>query len=170
MPRKYTKKNDGYWSNLSKGNGFENVSSLELSVAPELIGEGYYSEESYANRLSSSSGTRVGTRDNLATSSLLRKRFKNIDDGLLPWDYSADGVSVRDAIVLSQKAYFNVPVYKSTIDLLSEFSNSDIYFKKNSGTEKSRRFVEAWLNKIKIYDLKDQFFREIYRKRFPLDI
>jgi hypothetical protein len=70
---------------------------------------------------------------------------------------------VRDAIVLSQKAYFNVPVYKSTIDLLSEFSNSDIYFKKNSGTEKSRRFVEAWLNKIKIYDLKDQFFREIYR-------
>ena len=75
MPRKYTKKNDGYWSNLSKGNTVENVSSLEISVAPELIGEGYYSEESYANRLSSSSGARVGTRDNLATSSLLRKRF-----------------------------------------------------------------------------------------------
>ena len=163
MPRKYTKKNDGYWSNLSKGNTIDNVSFLEASVAPELIGEGYYSEESSASRLSTSSGTRVGTRDNLATSSLLRKRFKNIDDGLLPWDYSADGVSVRDAIVLSQKAYFNVPVYKSTIDLLSEFSNSDIYFKKNSGTDKSRRFVEAWLNKIKIYDLKDQFFREIYR-------
>lgn len=163
MPRKYTKKNDGYWKNLSKGNIVENASLLESFTAPELIGEGYYSEESSASRLSSSSGTRVGTRNNLATTSLLRKRFKNIDDGLLPYDYSADGVSVRDAIVLSQKAYFNVPVYKSTIDLLSEFSNSDIYFKKNSGTEKSRRFVEAWLNKIKIYDLKDQFFREIYR-------
>lgn len=164
MPRKYTKKNSGYWSNLSKGASVENVTSLEFNVAPELIGEGYYTEESSANsRLSSSSGTRVGTRTNLVTSSLIRKRFKNIDDGLLPWDYSADGVSVRDAIILSQKAYFNVPVYKSTIDLLSEFSNSDIYFKKNSGTEKSRRFVEAWLNKIKLYDLKDQFFREIYR-------
>lgn len=163
MPRKYTKKNNGYWKNLSKANIVENVSLLETLTAPELIGEGYYSEESSASRLSSSSGTRVGTRNNLATTSLLRKRFKNIDDGLLPYDYSADGVSVRDAIVLSQKAYFNVPVYKSTIDLLSEFSNSDIYFKKNSGTEKSRRFVEAWLNKIKIYDLKDQFFREIYR-------
>lgn len=163
MPRKYTKKNDGYWKNLSKANIVENSSLLESFTAPELIGEGYYSEESSASRLSSSSGTRVGTRNNLATTSLLRKRFKNIDDGLLPYDYSADGVSVRDAIVLSQKAYFNVPVYKSTIDLLSEFSNSDIYFKKNSGTEKSRRFVEAWLNKIKIYDLKDQFFREIYR-------
>jgi hypothetical protein len=163
MPRKYTKKNNGYWKNLSKANIVENVSLLESFTAPELIGEGYYSEESSASRLSSSSGTRVGTRNNLATTSLLRKRFKNIDDGLLPYDYSADGVSVRDAIVLSQKAYFNVPVYKSTIDLLSEFSNSDIYFKKNSGTEKSRRFVEAWLNKIKIYDLKDQFFREIYR-------
>ena len=163
MPRKYTKKNDGYWKNLSKANIVENSSLLESFTAPELIGEGYYSEESSASRLSSSSGTRVGTRNNLATTSLLRKRFKNIDDGILPYDYSADGVSVRDAIVLSQKAYFNVPVYKSTIDLLSEFSNSDIYFKKNSGTEKSRRFVEAWLNKIKIYDLKDQFFREIYR-------
>ena len=163
MPRKYTKKNDGYWKNLSKANIVENSSLLESFTAPELIGEGYYSEESSASRLSSSSGTRVGTRNNLATTSLLRKRFKNIDDGLLPYDYSADGVSVRDAIVLSQKAYFNVPVYKSTIYLLSEFSNSDIYFKKNSGTEKSRRFVEAWLNKIKIYDLKDQFFREIYR-------
>lgn len=164
MPRKYTKKNSGYWSNLSKGASVESVTSLEFNVAPELIGEGYYTEESSANsRLSSSSGTRVGTRTNLVTSSLIRKRFKNIDDGLLPWDYSADGVSVRDAIILSQKAYFNVPVYKSTIDLLSEFSNSDIYFKKNSGTEKSRRFVEAWLNKIKLYDLKDQFFREIYR-------
>jgi hypothetical protein len=164
MPRRYTKKNNEYWNNLSKATIPNNNEPLVIDFSPELIGEGYYAEESVASsRLSSSSGSRISSRSNLITSSLVRKRFKNIDDGLLPWDYSADGVSVRDAIVLSQKAYFNVPVYKSTIDLLSEFSNSEIYFKKNTGTDKSRKFVEAWLNKIKIYDLKDQFFREIYR-------
>ena len=137
MPRKYTKKNDGYWKNLSKANIVENSSLLESFTAPELIGEGYYySEESSASRLSSSSGTRVGTRNNLATTSLLRKRFKNIDDGLLPYDYSADGVSVRDAIVLSQKAYFNVPVYKSTIDLWVT-ADAEPYFKHSD-------FYKTW--------------------------
>lgn len=164
MPRKYTKKNVEYWNNMSKGQSIESNNTLQIDFNPELIGEGYYSEESNASRsITSSSGSRIATRSNLATTSSVRKRFENIDNGLLPWDYSDDGVSVRDAIILSQKAYFNVPVYKSTIDLLSEFTNSDVYFKKNSGTEKSRRFVEAWLNKIKLYDLKDQFFREIYR-------
>lgn len=164
MPRQYTKRNQDYWNDLSKKKVETPSETLSLQevFTPELLGESYY-EEANANRSITSSSNRVSTRKNIISQSPVRDRFSNIDEGILPWEYSDDGVSVRDAIILSQKAYFNVSVYKNTIDLLSEFSNANMYFKKNTGTEKSRRFIEAWLNRIKIHDLKDQFFRELYR-------
>ena len=80
---------------------------------------------------------------------------------LLPFDYSRDSVDARDAIQLCQKAYFNVPSFRSTIDMLSDFADSDIYLE--GGTEKSRKFVEAWFKRIKLHDIKSQYFREYYR-------
>jgi hypothetical protein len=44
---------------------------------------------------------------------------------------------------------------------MSEFSNGDIYLE--GGTEKSRDFFYRWMRKIKMWNLKDQFFREYYR-------
>ena len=91
----------------------------------------------------------------------LKNRFKNIDDGLLPFDYSRDSVNARDAIQLCQKAYFNVPAFRSTIDMLSDFADSDLYLE--GGSEKSRKFVNAWFKRIKMHDIKSQYFREYYR-------
>jgi hypothetical protein len=44
---------------------------------------------------------------------------------------------------------------------MAEFSNSDIYLE--GGSEKSKSFIDKWLNKIQIWKLKDQYFREYYR-------
>lgn len=157
MPRKYQKKNTNYWNSLS-AQPLQNL--VEKSGSPdidlELIGEPIISFASTAR-----SGERVSTRKNGQTVNPVKDRFKNIDEGLLPFQTSQDSVGVSDAILLTQKAYFNVPVFKSTVDLLSEFTDTDIYL--DGGNVSSRDFVEAWFKKIKLYDLKEQFFREYYR-------
>lgn len=93
-------------------------------------------------------------------------RFKNIDDGLVPFKYSSgvtnkSNIDVKDAVVLCQKAYYNFAIFRNVIDLMTEFSISDIYFK--GGTKKSRDFFSALFKKINIWSLQDRFFREYYR-------
>ena len=159
MPRPYRKKNAEYWDNLSNGRSqSENQSENKLTSAtnfePELIGESLY--QSVSSRESSSRQT--STRKNQITKTSAKERFSNIDSGLLPYEYSSDSVSVRDAVVLCQKAYFNVAVFRTTLDLLSEFANSEIYLKDKTGSSASRKFIKAWFKKIKLNDLKEQHF------------
>ena len=109
----------------------------------------------------------VGTsyRRNKAGSIERTDKFKNIEDGLIPFKaYSgagSSGVSIRDAVILCQKAYYNFSVFRNTIDLMTEFSTSEIFFE--GGSKKSRNFFESLFNKVNIWDLQDRFFREYYR-------
>ena len=155
--RKYQKRSD-YWGkfNKSEARSLEQLSQ-STDFAPEMIGDSLY--ESVA--ATTSSATRTEYRRNSVAATVEQDRFKNIADGILPYDYSSDFVSVRDAIELCQKAYFNIPSFRSTIDLLSEFADSEIYL--DGGNAKSRAFVEAWFKRIKFHDLKGQYFREYYR-------
>ena len=88
-------------------------------------------------------------------------RYSSIRAGMLPYSFSNDGVYVREAIELCQKAYANVPIFRNAIDLMSEFSNGEIFFE--GGTDKAKDFFYRWMRKIRVWDLKDQFFREYYR-------
>jgi len=155
--RKYQKRSD-YWTKFQKSeaNSLENFAKSNDFI-PEMLGESLY--ESVA--ATSSSAKRTEYRTNAASKAVAKDRFKNIADGILPYDYSADFVSVRDAIELCQKAYFNIPSFRSTVDLLSEFADSDIYLE--GGNAKSRAFINAWFKRIKMHDLKAQYFREYYR-------
>lgn len=160
MTRKYTKRSQ-YWNKFKKPDN--NLSNLiqQANAAvfePELMGESLY--ESVASRLNDTTKTSK-SRTNSITQNYAKNRFKNIDDGLLPFDYSRDSVDAKDAIELCQKAYFNVPSFRSTIDMLSDFADSDLYLE--GGSEKSKKFVEAWFKRIRVHDLKSQYFREYYR-------
>ncbi|NBP00123.1 MAG: hypothetical protein EBU90_08320 [Proteobacteria bacterium] len=93
-------------------------------------------------------------------------RYKNIEDGLIPFKYSSgiknsSNMDIRDAVILCQKAYYNFAIFRNTIDLMTEFSSSNIYFQ--GGSQKSRDFFEALFKKINVWDLQDKFFREYYR-------
>lgn len=165
MPRKYTKRNKDYWQSKSKKMSAQKSKVENDDFEIETFGEPLISfEESLAagSRLTEPTG-RTSSRRNRVSGKPVKKRFENIEDGILPYEYSKDLVSVKDSIVLSQKAYFNVSVYKSTIDLLSEFANTDLILDNKTGSKSSRKFVEAWLRKIRIHDLKEQCFREYYR-------
>lgn len=95
------------------------------------------------------------------------ERFEQIYKGFMPFNMSSYGdygefLDCREMIELCQKAYFNVPIFRNTIDTMSEFSNSTVLFK--GGNEKSRKFFNYWFyNKVGGYSLADQFFREWYR-------
>ena len=54
---------------------------------------------------------------------------------MVPFKYSTGGagsntstIDVRDTVKLCQKAYYNFAIFRSTIDMMTEFSVSNIYF------------------------------------------
>jgi hypothetical protein len=129
------------------------------SAVPVMISEAGYTSvnESHA------SSSRTSYRRNMSSSIERTDKFTNIDKGLVPFK-SVDnkgGLSVRDAVILCQKAYYNFSVFRNAIDLMTEFSAASIYFQ--GGSKKSRKFFEALLKKINITDLQDRFFREYFR-------
>ena len=106
------------------------------------------------------------SRRNIAADIPRTDRFKNIEDGMIPFKYSHgvsnnSNIDVRDTIILCQKAYYNFSVFRNTIDLMTEFSISDLYY--TGGSKKSRDFFETLFSKINIDDLQSRFFREYYR-------
>ena len=108
------------------------------------------------------------TRTNLSSKIDQTSRFHNIDTGIVPFNYSTNGygnktsnIDVRDAVILCQKAYYNFSVFRNAIDMMAEFSCSDIYL--TGGNKKSREFFSALFSKINMWGLQDKFFREYYR-------
>ena len=163
MSRKYTKRSD-YWEKFrSKDEPLSGLLQSNASEAyqPELIGEPFYNYESKAYSRSGLDSGNVGVRRNQIAVNPKIYGYNNIRAGLLPYEYGINGVNVRDAIELCQKAYCNIAIFRNSIDMMADFANSNIYLE--GGSISSRNFVNSWLKKIKIWNLKDQFFREFYR-------
>ena len=160
--RKYIKKSD-YWNKFKKVAIAHQSQNLE-EFEPATAGEAYHvSEGSYQRSGSSttSRNTRTSSRINRSSVTGPLNRFSQIRKGLLPYELSSDGINVREAIELCQKAYANVPIFRNTVDMMSEFANAEIYLE--GGNAKSRSFFEKLFKRIKLWDLKDQYFREYYR-------
>jgi hypothetical protein len=110
---------------------------------------------------------RTSSRRNSASTITQSDRFSNLEKGVVPFIYNSgrgnydSNISAKDSIILCQKAYWNVPIFRNTIDLMTEFSISNVYL--TGGNEQSRKFFNLWLNKINCWDLQDQFYREFYR-------
>jgi len=160
MPRKYTKRSE-YWEKFNKNNvPIENLLNPQQDgFNPELIGEPIFSS-SEASRLTSPT-SRTKVRTNAVATSGVSNKFENIKNGILPFNYEKGAADARDAVELCQKAYFNISSFRGTVDLLSEFADSDIYLE--GGTDKSKKFIDAWFKRIRMHNLKEQYFREYYR-------
>ena len=110
----------------------------------------------------------ASSRRNKSTVINRTDRYKNIEDGLVPFfetllwvQKNRANLDVRDTVILCQKAYYNFSAFRNTIDLMTEFSSSSVYYR--GGSKKSRDFFEAFFNKIELWSLQDRFFREYYR-------
>lgn len=166
MPRKYTKKSK-YWNQFKKESkastsNLEDLYKLDQKWEPTFEGEPYYHSKASSYKRGNTGSSATQWRDNLAARSSILDRFVNIEEGILPYAYKKSGqVDIRDAIQLCQKAYANIAIFRNAIDIMSEFSNSDIYLE--GGNERVKKFIYKWLDKIKLWQIKDQYFREYYR-------
>tara|TARA_R110000772_G_scaffold249530_2_gene363988 strand:+ start:98253 stop:100247 length:1995 start_codon:yes stop_codon:yes gene_type:complete len=119
-------------------------------------------------------GSFAGSYDNKSRKNIIstdsetfESRFPNIDSGLTPFSTissgtgNMSGITIKDTVKLTQKAYYNFAIFRNTIDLMTEFSVSNIYF--TGGSKKSRDLFNAFKDNIRINDLQDMFFREHYR-------
>lgn len=159
--RKYTKKSD-YWNKFQKT--VPQISQAQELVEPATAGESYHiSQGSYSRSgsVSNLSSSNTSTRINRSSVTAPLNKFSQIRAGLLPYEISSDGINVREAIELCQKAYANVPIFRNTIDMMSEFANAEVYLEGGNAT--SRDFFMKLFDRIKLWDLKDQYFREYYR-------
>ena len=159
--RKYTKKSN-YWKKFDAK--VSQASQAQESVEPATMGPAYHvSEGSYARSGSVSNlpSNNTSVRINRSSVTAPLNKFSQIRAGLLPYEISSDGINVREAIELCQKAYANVPIFRNTIDMMSEFANAEVYLEGGNAT--SRDFFMKLFDRIKLWDLKDQYFREYYR-------
>jgi hypothetical protein len=157
MARQYNKKSN-YWTR------FDKIQPIQVSHAayePKLMGEPFYKDVSNASARSSQSDSPTKTRIPRNGTDVNVGRYSLLSQGILPYEYTKDGVDIRDSIMLCQKAYANVAIVRNTIDIATEFANTDVYLE--GGTERSREFFRKWFEKIKLWKLKDQYFREYYR-------
>lgn len=166
--RKYTKKSE-YWDQF-KGKDvnelIQQTNNIDSPWEPIIAGEAYYTQSAKANyertgESRSSSQTRTSTRHNAAFNSKKLWKYANIREGQLPYYYGKQGCDIKDAIMLCQKAYANIPIFRNVIDIMSEFANTELVLE--GGTEKSKNFIDKWMQKINLWGVKDQYFREYYR-------
>lgn len=160
--RKYTKRSD-YWKKFDKEDTASLDSLINIPISePFSSGQPYYTETQASRYMRTESNSdEFASRRNAVHKSNKKFRFSNIAGGMLPYVYGSDGVNVRDSIELCQKAYANISVFRNAIDVMSEFANSNLYLE--GGTQKSRDFIYKWFEKVNLWNLKDQYFREYYR-------
>ena len=106
------------------------------------------------------------TRTNRSASIRPTDRLIHLENTPVPFTYSNSNytegdVSVRDAVILCQRAYYGFSIFRATIELFTEFCVNNIYFK--GGTKRARKFYELFFKKVGLSKLQDMFFRELWR-------
>ena len=168
MPRKYTKKSD-YWEQIQKSQGADALSSYSNSLAnafdaqPRMVDiDEDVSHASYTRR---GGGTNISRRSNASAFGEKYNKYSSIWSLPLPFstqhNSNSDYICITDILELVYKAYFNIPIFGATINLMSEFSNSEIFLE--GGSKRSREFYETWLKTINIFSIKAQYFLEYFR-------
>ena len=162
MSRNYNKKSD-YWEKrkiTSKSNTLP-LSEIKRIDVPEIDYQWDGNKHFSSMAACGGGGSINSTRDGGSQSVMPVDRFHNINEGMLPWETSNGYFSVAWAIVLCQRAYANVAVFRNAIEGAVEFSNSILHIK--TPNERVKDFFSEWFDRINIYKLKENFFREYYR-------
>ena len=106
------------------------------------------------------SSSPTSTRRNASSVIERTDKYTNIENGFVPfkkssgYDSSSFSLDVRDTVILCQKAYYNFAIFRNVIDLMTEFSINNLFFK--GGNRKTRSFFQALLNKINIWNFQDK--------------
>ena len=133
---------------MAKGKKLEIIQNEASASLPEILGESW----------ASSGYTRLG-KSVLNVND--RIRLNNIANSECGYSSDINGfVNSKDPILLCRAAYKRFPAFTTAIDILTDISNTEIHI--NGGNAQANKFIEAWMRKIGIWDVREQFFRECY--------
>lgn len=155
MARQSKKQKGSLVNDQEMASVFNNGSGEEFFYSAAMAG---YPSEGDFNKTSKGSRAHNG---NFQFKTSLNGELNNISKGVTPFTDDVNAVSVKDAIELCQKAYWNVAIFRSTIDIQSEFANSKLHFK--SANKRAANFFKAWYEKINGWALGQKFFMEWFR-------
>ncbi len=85
----------------------------------------------------------------------------NLANTPTPFSVHGNYIDCKEAIQLALKAYWAFPLLRNVVEVMGELANSRLYLK--GGNKKTRDLIEAWMEKVNIWQLKEQFFREWFR-------
>jgi len=134
---------------------------------PQMIEASIKTGDTIEIKASSRADESMTKRRNRSSTISRTEKYSNIEGGIIPFLYGGgngkygSNISIRDAIILCQKAYYNFSIFRNTIDLMTEFSCSPIYF--TGGNQQSEKFFKAWSERVNLWKLQDMFFREFFR-------
>ena len=151
--RKYNKKSE-YWDQFKgQNNNLEDLMKPQNQGeewSPVLAGDPYYkgnaSDFSKTSKAYDRSGSdqsavsRTSTRMNSAFVQPKLFKYGNIREGMLPYYYTKLGADVRDCILLCQKAYANIPIFRNVIDYhVRVCEHGTVYRRRNREVEEFHR-------------------------------
>lgn len=87
-------------------------------------------------------------------------KYNNLIALRFPYQNSGGFINIREAIRLCQTAWYNVPIFRQTIEAMTFLANSGI--KLFGGTKESKEFFYAWFEKVGMFNLTEQYFRESF--------
>lgn len=103
-----------------------------------------------------------GTKSSQNNLSDLAGEVENVGKGVNPYGKDSSGaVDVSEAIFLCQKCFWNVSIFRNTIDIQTEFTNSKLHFRGKN--KRSVKFFETWYKKIDGSFFSERWFREWFR-------
>lgn len=167
MARPYIKKSD-YWEKRKTASIPVEISPKTVPAQPPLFIDydklGFADNEGYDSYSLASARSRVDESTGVGRTYYRSEKpfqYSQIDKLPLPWNYGEEGVDIADALRLVQKCYANIGIAKNSIDVMADTANTPHYLE--GGTDKSKRFVNIWFDKIGIEDIKEQFYQESFR-------
>lgn len=160
MPRQYNKQNADYWEKRKIKSVVASSTEIKRIETPNI--EYAFPDEEKSSANASYAGS-TEYQNGGSPSLFSNNPYPNINAGMLPWEtMGVNGYfGIGSAIVLCQRAYANVSIFRNTIENAVEFSNSPIHIKTSNQTVKD--FFTSWFDRINLYKLKENFFREYYR-------
>ena len=160
--RKYEKRNHAYWNGLSDQKASV---SAPAPISTEEVDNWAPTSFQMSTASAYAPGTNRGgtttTRRNGVARAPVRDDKINLENLPLPFCNKGGRITIREYVEICQRVYANIAIFRNTIDIMTEFSTSDIYL--TGGNEVSRTFVTNWLAKIGLPKLQEYFFREYYR-------
>lgn len=174
MARTYNKKNQAYWESRKRQ---EVVAQPVVAPAPQPRERIPTPDIIYGSTDMSAYRQAAGGSNCDTTNSPNAGRPRQLNNGLvdegayqnllaMPATYvgyngGRQYMGMQLPILLCNKAYAGVSIFRNAVEVLTEFSSQPLYIKTENATVKE--FFTEWFNACQLYDFKRQFFREYYR-------